>query len=274
MVAWLKSLDELLRGHRTSPAALLQGEVNLSLRVFLPLAVLLGAAYGFFMGWFSVLSREAPEYRQVLACMIKVPALFLLTLLVTFPSLYVFNALVGSRLDFKGTLRLLVGAIAVNLVVAASLGPILAFFTVSTTSYPFMVILNVFLLTIGGAGGLGFLLTTLRRLAVLSLSTAPPTMPPHEAGPESAETTGENGGSTPGMLDDTYAGYPPESIGKANSIFRVWLVIYALVGAQMGWILRPFIGNPALEFTWFRAREGNFFLAMLHQVRALFEPGG
>ena len=46
--------------------------------------------------------------------MLKVPALFLLTLIVTMPSLYVFNALVGSRLTFLSVLRLLVASLAVR----------------------------------------------------------------------------------------------------------------------------------------------------------------
>jgi hypothetical protein len=54
-------------------------------------------------------------------------------------------------------------------------------------------------------------------------------------------------------------------------IFRVWLVAYAVVGGQMGWLLRPFIGNPAAPFTWFRAREGSFFLAVLAHVIGLFK---
>ena len=90
--------------------------------------MLLGAVYGFFMGWYAIMGREPAEYMQLVASMVKLPALFLLTLLVTFPSLYVFNALVGSRLSFGATLRLLVGAIVVNVTVAASFGPILGFF--------------------------------------------------------------------------------------------------------------------------------------------------
>jgi hypothetical protein len=39
-------------------------------------------------------------------------------------------------------------------------------------------------------------------------------------------------------------------------------VIYALVGAQMSWILRPFIGTPGLEFELFRPRHGSFFEAI------------
>jgi hypothetical protein len=43
-----------------------------------------------------------------------------------------------------------------------------------------------------------------------------------------------------------------------------------VVGAQMGWVLRPFIGNPSQPFEWFRARESNFFEAVLNAIRTLF----
>ncbi|MBK8271187.1 MAG: hypothetical protein IPK83_23880 [Planctomycetes bacterium] len=36
----------------------------------------------------------------------------------------------------------------------------------------------------------------------------------------------------------------------------LWLVLYAFVGIQMGWILRPFIGSPGMDVTFFR--EGAF----------------
>ena len=55
-----------------------------------------------------------------------------------------------------------------------------------------------------------------------------------------------------------------------RTIFRVWMIVFGLVGAQMGWVLRPFIGNPNLPFTWFRGRESNFFQAVFHTVLSLF----
>lgn len=39
----------------------------------------------------------------------------------------------------------------------------------------------------------------------------------------------------------------------------------------MGWLLRPFIGAPDLPFTWFREREGNFFLSIFQQLQNLFD---
>ena len=35
-------------------------------------------------------------------------------------------------------------------------------------------------------------------------------------------------------------------------LLRAWLVLYAFVGIQMGWLLRPFIGVPSLPTTFFR----------------------
>jgi hypothetical protein len=239
---WLKQLDTLLRGERTTLDALRGGIIDVPMRVFVPVAVGLGCVYGFCMGWFAMTAR-AGAWMQLIASMVKLPALFLLTLLVTFPSLYVFNALVGCRLGFVAALRLLVAAVVVNLAVGASLGPILAFFTVSTSSYAFIVLLNVVLLSIAGCVSLGFMLRTLRRIEAVSIGEAV------DAGAESPRR----------VLD-------VES-GAANGIFKVWVVIYALVGAQMGWLLRPFIGNPNMEFSWFRPREGNFFLSVFEHLR-------
>ena len=58
--------------------------------------------------------------------------------------------------------------------------------------------------------------------------------------------------------------------GHVKTVFRIWVIVFALVGAQMGWVLRPFIGNPNLEFTWFRGRESNFFQAILQTLGNLF----
>jgi hypothetical protein len=272
MLAAFKQLDELLRGRVTSPERLAEGQVELPLRRFVPLAVGLGAAYGFFMGWYALAiywggTRPDPERCwQLVASMVKIPALFLLTLVVTFPSLYVFNTLIGCRLTFSATLRLLVGAMAVNVAVAASLGPILGFFTLSTSSYPFMVLLNVVLLGIAGFVALAFLLNTLRRLAH-------PALPPARIGsvdegtnpqPDAGESSRELG-----PLDPPPTPVPEHAIGQARNIFQIWLLIYSLVGAQMGWLLRPFIGSPDMPFTWFRPREGNFFQAVMMQIQHL-----
>ena len=103
--------------------------------------------------------------------------MFVLTLAITLPSLYVSNALIGSRLVLDSVLRLLVAALAVMVTVLASLGPIVAFFSISTTSYPFMILVNVVVFGVSGSLGLVFLLQSLHRLSVaplLPMEVAPP----------------------------------------------------------------------------------------------------
>ena len=56
-------------------------------------------------------------------------------------------------------------------------------------------------------------------------------------------------------------------------VFACWVIVFAVVGAQMGWVLRPFIGSPTQHFEWFRARESNFFEAVAHAMNALFGGG-
>jgi hypothetical protein len=240
------------------------------------------------MGIYALITRWAASppdplsgLKQLAYSTIKVPALLLLTLLVTFPSLYVFNALVGSRLSIKSVLRLLVAAMGVLLAVLASFGTIIAFFSVSTNSYPFMVVLNVIVFAVSGLLGLMFLLQTLHRL---SIAQEEPQLPP----PPSPAPAPAAPSYMPPPVADPYA--PPHISPPApqpqpaaldrlegrvlgphvRTVFRIWVVVFALVGAQMGWVLRPFIGNPAIPVTFFRHRGSNFFQGLLEHFLRLF----
>jgi len=55
----------------------------------------------------------------------------------------------------------------VMLAVMASLGLIVVFFSISTTSYSFMILLNVAACSVAGILGLTFLLRTLHRLVLI-----------------------------------------------------------------------------------------------------------
>jgi hypothetical protein len=265
MIGWLKQLDTLLRGQSTEPELLRRGARELALRRFLILSLLLGGLYGFFMGWYSISNRTG-GLMQLFASTVKLPLLFLLTLVVTFPSLYVFSALTGCRLTFSAVLRLLVATIVINLTVAASLGPILGFFTLSTTSYPFMIILNVALLGVAGFVALGFLLHTLRKISHSERPVRTFIAPESPAALEESPPGGSPS-SPPGATPYLFTRRPEE---QGYSVFYIWVIIYGLVGAQMGWLLRPFIGHPDLPFQWFRARQGNFFESVWTQLQHLF----
>jgi len=47
------------------------------------------------------------------------------------------------------------------------------------------------------------------------------------------------------------------------------MFLYGIVGAQMAWLMRPFIGVPNLPFQIFRPVEGNFFVAVLKAILKL-----
>jgi hypothetical protein len=260
MKAWWADLDRILRGDATRLPALRRGTIETPAGGLSAVLVVLAMSYGACMGCFALFKGTGPSYMQVIASVVKVPALFALTLAVTFPSLYVFNALMGSRLTPRSVARLLVTSLAVIVTVLASLGPIVAFFSASTTSYPFMLLLNVAVFAVSGAMGLSFLLQTLHRL-----SLARPLPGPTEAD----ELVGDekSGVAPPGALDALEDHVPS---GRVKAVFRCWVVLFGLVGAQMGWVLRPFLGNPTVPFTWFRARESNFFEAVWRSLLGLF----
>jgi hypothetical protein len=256
MWQWIKTLDRILRGQATQISDLHGDRFDVPVFGLTMMIALLGITYGLCMGLFSVTPGGSGHSAQIVASMAKVPILFLATLLVTFPSLYVFNALVGSQLMALSTLRLLVASLAVMLAVLASIGPIVAFFSFTTTSYDFMVLLNVLVFAIAGFLGLGFLLQTLHRMTIARIQAALVTTisgdpaPPPETGPLDHATT-------------------QVLAPHVKTVFRIWLIVFGLVGCQMAWILRPFIGHPDQPFTWFRHSYSNFFQAVIQSAHNL-----
>ena len=260
-----KDLDRLLRGEATRLGALERGRIEID-QTKLPWIIIgMGVLYGACMGSFALANTpdKSIALLQTLSSMGKVPILFFATLLVTFPSLYVFNALVGSRLTLVSVWRLLLSGLAVMMTVLSSLGPIVAFFSISTVNYPFMLLLNVAVFGLSGFLGLKFLLGTLQRLTVV-LYERPPS---------------ESDAVVPG-LDAATPGAPPLSndekqgaldrvearamAANVRQVFGLWMIAFGLVGSQMAWVLRPFISDPQrTEFVLFAQRESNFFAAVV-----------
>src|SRR5262245_34608461 len=85
MIDWFRQLDRLLRGDATRMEALRGGIIDLRAGGLTLVAVLLGVIYGLCMGVFSLTGSGSGAPLQIIASAIKVPALFFLTLLVTFP---------------------------------------------------------------------------------------------------------------------------------------------------------------------------------------------
>lgn len=254
-------LDRVLRGEFASAEA----RATISVKALLRVGIVLAAFYGACMGVYGIAGRETPEFRYMAGSAAKVPALLMLTILVTFPSLYVFNTLLGSRLRLGELARLLAAALGVLIAVLAAFGPIVAFFSVTTSSYPFILLLNVFMFAAAGALGIGYLQKMLGELVRLDQQRRAAELV------ESVEVVEEE--------DDEEVKRPrrprrpePEPT-PTRSVFTVWMALFALVGAQMSWVLRPFIGSPTTEFAWFRQRESSFFAAVMRSLGQLFAEG-
>jgi hypothetical protein len=56
---------------------------------------------------------------------------------------------------------------------------------------------------------------------------------------------------------------------KHRWMLRAWILIYVFVGIQMGWVLRPFIGNPAQPVQFFR--EGSWSNAYEFVLRMIWD---
>jgi len=280
---WLFELDRILRGEATRPSDIKDADIKFPVVGVSIVVIILAVVYGFCMGIFALVrgienSAYTEALLQTFASMCKVPLLFFLTLVVTFPSLYVFNALAGSKLKVFPVLKLLVASLAVNMAVLASTGPILAFFSVSTPNYHFIVLLNVVVFGVAGTLGLVFLVQTLNRLSISDSTRQQVNLPPVEiVGAVPATAAEDFYGPLPAQPQQ-----PKRQIAKnrgpldlpkgtviglhVRKVFTVWMIVFGLVGAQMGWVLRPFIGSPSRPFQWFRERHSNFFEAVLNTL--------
>lgn len=278
MKCWLTDLDRVLRGEANCFGAPEEGKLTLPLGGLLGGSLLLTVLYGACMGFFAGFREGGPVYMQWLACMVKVPALFLLSLAVTFPSLYVFNALVRSRLNVAGVFQLLIISLSVNTAVLASLGPIVAFFSVSTTSYPFILLLNVLVFAVSGILGYAFLLQTLNRLNVADCVNARPDLPMEKCSSPASESLLQEAKESAAPLEAELVmekGALPLGVRKrvlerrVKNIFICWMMVSGLVTAQMAWVLRPFLGKPFEDFRWFYPRESNFLHGFLNALSDL-----
>ena len=172
-----------------------------------------------FLMLYGAVLGSTHSLRQTLSSAVKLPVLFLMTLVVCLPTLYFFNVLFGSKQSLSQNFCLILTAITVTAVLLLSFAPIVLFFVLATSHYQFFKLLNVAVFAITGGIGMTFLNQGMRVVSA--------------GGTEGARARG--------------------------CVMQFWIVIYAFVGSQMAWTLRPFIGAPSMEFELFRQLGGNFY---------------
>ncbi|MDY6878179.1 MAG: actin-binding WH2 domain-containing protein [Chloroflexota bacterium] len=172
-----------------------------------------------FLALYGAVMGSTHSLWQALSSGAKLPLLFLATLVVCSPTLYFFNLIFGSNQSLTQNFALILTALTVTAVLLLSFAPIVLFFLLTTSQYQFFKLLNVGVFTIAGIIGVTFLSQGMR---VVSMSGK-------------------------------------EGVGARRNILRLWILVYAFVGSQMAWTLRPFIGAPGLQFELFRQLGGNFY---------------
>jgi hypothetical protein len=172
-----------------------------------------------FLALYGAVLGSTHSLWQALSSAAKLPILFLATLIVCAPTLYFFNVLFGSSQSITQNIAIILTGITVTAVILLSFAPITMFFLLTTSHYQFFKLLNVAIFVIAGIAGVVFLSHGMR---VVSASG--------------------NEGS-----------------GARRWLLYIWIVVYAFVGSQMAWTLRPFIGAPSMGFELFRQLGGNFY---------------
>jgi hypothetical protein len=204
------------------------------------------ACYGLVMG-------SSHSLWQALASAFKLPILFLLTLAICLPTLYLFNLLCGGRLSARQALALVLSAITVTAALTLAFAPITLFFMVTAQSYPFFILLNTAILLLTGAVGLSFLISGMH-----SMNT--------QARAEQTEPT-----EPPETVEPLLTTPAPQPQPVSMNLLLIWVLLYGFVGTQLAWTLRPFHGDPSMPFILFRPVESNFYIGVVQTIARLFQ---
>ncbi len=180
-------------------------------------------------GLFGLVAGSYSGPAQAVSAAIKLPFLFFATFAICFPAFFVVQVLVGSRLRLEQVAVLVFGALALTSVLLAAFVPITAFFLITGANYYFQHLLNIAIAGVAGIFGMYAL---------------------HEGLSLVCEKRGV---------------YPR----KALTIMRAWALLFAFVGIQLAWSLRPFLGDRNQPFRVFGTYQGNFYAAIIYAVNEL-----
>jgi hypothetical protein len=236
------------------------------------------AAYGAVLG-------ASHSALQAASSAVKLPLLFLATLLICLPTLYLFNLIFGARLGMMQAIVLIMVCITVISVLALAFAPISLFFLITANDYEFFKLLNVAILVLAAFVGLKFLTTGMTRLNEYQAARAQEL---HRQAMSSAAATESNGAvaleagaSGSGAVavlpkaPQVTSSLPvrpsePEYRPASMTLLYIWIALFGFVGTQLAWTLRPFFGSPDKDFQLFRNIEGTFYADIFRTIGNLF----
>jgi len=148
-VSLFRLADGVLRGELLTPLAERAPRLS-ALPIFLLLMLGFGMFYGGVMGTYGGLEGERPW--QLVYSAIKVPFLILTTFVLSIPSFYVINTLLGLRNDFPRVVRALMMTQAGLTVILTSLAPFTAFWYISGSTYQPAILFNGVMFAVASFG--------------------------------------------------------------------------------------------------------------------------
>jgi hypothetical protein len=226
----------IVKGDGEWSESLRSGEVTLPVSTA-ALAVTLTAVYGLVMGAFGVAHGVATWREQLLANVVKVPALALASFALSVPAFFAANALGGLRLPARDALRLWAATFAVFAAVLGALVPAAGVVSV-VCNYSFATLINLVFFAVAGLTSVDFLL---RSVGTLHRSRAVPAV------------------AKPARL---------------LVAFGCWALVLAVFGVQIGWRMRPLIGWHDAPFGWFRTDGMSLWDGVASEIHNILTDGG
>jgi hypothetical protein len=109
------------------------------------------------LAFYGAVLGASNSWQQALSSSVKLPLLFLATLAICLPTLYLFNLVFGARLSVMQAVALIMVSITVTAVLTLAFAPISLFFHITNQSYDFFKLLNIGILFLTAVVGLRFL---------------------------------------------------------------------------------------------------------------------
>jgi hypothetical protein len=181
--------------------------------------------YGVVMGCYS-----GPL--QALTAGIKVPVMFLLSLLICFPAFFVLQFILGSKMRLLHMTAIILSGFVLTGAIMVSFTPIVMLFVLTGGNYYFLQLLHVAIFTLSGVFGMKTVLDALK------------------------------------FSCEQKNVYPRTGV----VVFRFWVVILAFVGIQLAWNLQPFLAEKTEGYALFKKYKGNFYTAVIYSIQQLTNP--
>ena len=176
--------------------------------------------YGLIMGSYNGV------YQSLLSGF-KLFGLFFLTILICFPSFYIVQIVLGSKIRMNQLLIMLLSGLVMVTTIMVAFSPIVLFFQLSGGNYHFIRLLHIAIFIFSGIFGMRIVLESLKNAC------------------------------------ENQHVYP--KIGL--DVFKFWTIIFAFVGLQLSRTLRPFIGHKDMPFQIFRQNsDGNVYGAIFRSM--------